>query len=147
IGLHCWGLSGRREDGAGDCVAAHVPAVHGGAAGKRRRRHDAAAFGNLGTGERALGPVREAVETAVARARMDEQLKTVVLKHLAYCRTNNWAGIDPYDALNSKVFSVLPFLDSRFPRILLTQALKRSPIDVRGLLGTEKTQNPKGLAC
>src|SRR5581483_1792083 len=78
---------------------------------------------------------------------MDELLKNIVLKHLAYCRAHDWAGVDPYDALNSKVFKVLPFLDSRLPRIFLTQALKRSPINIRGLLGTEKTQNPKAMAC
>ena len=64
---------------------------------------------------------------------------------LAYCRANEWAGYDPYDALNSEIFKALPFLDSRIPRLLLTQALKRSPINVRSLMRVPKTQNPKAL--
>jgi hypothetical protein len=65
---------------------------------------------------------------------------------LAYCRSNEWAGYDPYDALNSGLFKALPFLNSRIPRLVLTQALKKSPINVRSVLRIPKTQNPKGLA-
>ena len=46
------------------------------------------------------------------------------LKLLAYCQANDWAGHDPYDALNSRIFQKLPFLDSRWPRLLMTQVLK-----------------------
>src|ERR1700730_3124815 len=76
---------------------------------------------------------------------MQNNVKRAMLKLLSYCRANEWAGYDPYDALNSRLFSVLPFLNSRWPRLLLTQALKRSPVNVRGLLGVPKTQNPKAL--
>lgn len=68
------------------------------------------------------------------------------LKLLAYCQANDWAGYDPYDALNSRIFQALPFLDTRIPRLLLTQALKRSPVNIRPLLLIPKTQNPKALA-
>jgi rhamnogalacturonyl hydrolase YesR len=68
------------------------------------------------------------------------------LKVLAYCRANDWAGYDPYDALNSRVFTVLPFLNVRLPRLALTQAMKRCPFNLRPLLLVPKTQNPKGLA-
>ena len=78
---------------------------------------------------------------------MNNDLESIVLKHLAYCSAHEWAGIDPYDALNSKLLIALPFLDSRLPRIALTQALKRSPFNIRPLLHIEKTQNPKALAC
>jgi hypothetical protein len=71
---------------------------------------------------------------------------TVILKLFEYCRSNNWAGYDPYDALNSEIFKKLPFLDSKWPRIILTQLLKRSPINFRPLLMVPKTQNPKALA-
>lgn len=66
-------------------------------------------------------------------------------KLLDYCRRNDWAGYDPYDALNSRVFRILPFLNSRFPRLVLTQALKRSPINLRPLLLIQKAQNPKAI--
>jgi hypothetical protein len=73
-------------------------------------------------------------------------LELAAKKLLAYCHENDWAGYDPYDALNSRLFIALPPLHSRIPRLVLTQALKRSPINVRPLLQIPKTQNPKGLA-
>jgi hypothetical protein len=76
---------------------------------------------------------------------MQNYVKPAMLKLLSYCRASAWAGYDPYDALNSRLFSVFPFLDSRWPRLILTQGLKRSPIDVRRFLGVPKTQNPKAL--
>lgn len=73
-------------------------------------------------------------------------VEQVVRKLLAYCRENDWAGHDPYDALNSRLFKALPFLNSRLPRVALTQALKRSPINLRSLALIPKTQNPKAMA-
>jgi len=78
--------------------------------------------------------------------RADVQLSNALQKLLAYCRQNDWAGYDPYDALNSKILKALPIIDSRIPRIAFTQALKLSPVNVRGLLGISKTQNSKALA-
>jgi len=75
-----------------------------------------------------------------------ENLKTITLKLLAYCRTNDWAGYDPYDALNSEIFRRLPFLDFRLFRLAFTQILKRSPINLRPLLLIPKAQNPKAIA-
>lgn len=73
-------------------------------------------------------------------------LKETTLKLLAYCEVNDWAGYDPYDALNSRIFRALPFFNTRWPRLILTQALKRSPFNLRNLMGIPKTQNPKALA-
>jgi hypothetical protein len=70
----------------------------------------------------------------------------VAQKLLGYCYANEWAGYDPYDALNSRLFQAVSVLDSKWPRLILTQALKRSPINIRGLAMIPKTQNPKGLA-
>jgi hypothetical protein len=78
--------------------------------------------------------------------RFGEEAKAPCLKLLDYCRSNDWSGHDPYDALNSRVFSAFPFLDSRWPRLVATQALKRSPIDLRRLMLIPKTQNPKAIA-
>jgi hypothetical protein len=72
--------------------------------------------------------------------------EVAIVKLLDYCRANDWAGYDPYDATNSRVFDALPFLNSRLPRLVLTQLLKRSPINVRPLLLIPKTQNPKAIA-
>jgi hypothetical protein len=72
--------------------------------------------------------------------------KSAALKLLAYCRQRDWAGYDPYDALNSRLYENLPILHFRLARLVLTQGLKRCPFDLRPLLLVPKTQNPKGLA-
>lgn len=74
------------------------------------------------------------------------ETKEVTLRLLSYCQSRDWSGYDPYDALNSRIFKALPFLNSRLPRLVLTQALKRSPVNLRPLFLINGTQNPKGLA-
>ena len=76
---------------------------------------------------------------------MDNEVNSITLRLLDYCRANDWAGYEPYDALNSKIVASLPMLDSRIPRLVLTQFLKRSPVNVRPLLKIPRTQNPKAL--
>ena len=77
---------------------------------------------------------------------MNYDILKITHKLFEYCCENNWAGHDPYDALNSKLFKRLPFLDYWLPRLAMTQILKRSPINFRPLLMIPKTQNPKALA-
>lgn len=76
----------------------------------------------------------------------DLSVRIATQKLLAYCQSDNWAGYDPYDALNSRLFTFVPILNSRIPRLVFTQALKRLPINLRPLLAIPKTQNPKGMA-
>lgn len=76
---------------------------------------------------------------------MENDLKAVILKLLACCEANGWAGYEPYDVLNSRVLAALPFLNSKLPRLILTQAFKRSPINLRRLMLIPKTQNPKAI--
>ena len=71
--------------------------------------------------------------------------ETTVLKLIAYCQKNDWAGYDPYDALNSRAIQSLPFLDTRFTRLAATQILKRIPINLRPLMLIRKEQNPKAI--
>jgi glycosyltransferase involved in cell wall biosynthesis len=71
--------------------------------------------------------------------------RATALELLEYCRAHDWAGHDPYDALNSRLFAALPFLDAKLPRLLLTQALKRSPLDLRRVMAVPPTQNAKAL--
>jgi hypothetical protein len=77
---------------------------------------------------------------------MDLDVKSVTLMLLDYCQREDFAGYEPYDALNSRLLQALPVLDFKLPRLALTQFLKRSPVNVRGLLSIPKTQNPKALA-
>jgi hypothetical protein len=74
------------------------------------------------------------------------EVKAATRKLLAYCRAHEWSGYDPYDALNSEIFKIAPILNSRVPRLILTQAMKRSPINIRPLVGIPPTQNPKAMA-
>jgi hypothetical protein len=73
-------------------------------------------------------------------------VREIATRLLEYCVRNDWAGHDPYDALNSRVFRALPFLDFKWPRLVLTQGMKRSPINLRHLMLVPKTHNPKALA-
>jgi hypothetical protein len=76
---------------------------------------------------------------------MDRDLQSITQKLLGYCQANDWAGYEPYDVLNSRIVASLPLLDSKLPRLVFTQFLKRSPINVRRLLLVPRTQNPKAL--
>lgn len=64
-----------------------------------------------------------------------------------YCEKEGFKGWDPYDGLNSSVFQSIPFVRSnRIARLIWIQLFKRSPINLRPLLGVKKGFNPKGLA-
>jgi hypothetical protein len=77
---------------------------------------------------------------------IQNRIEATTLSLYDYCRKNNWAGYDPYDALNSRLFARTPFSRSRICRIAVTQAMKRLPINLRPLLLISKEQNPKALA-
>jgi hypothetical protein len=79
------------------------------------------------------------------RRKSELTLESATRELLAYCQANDWAGHDPYDALNSRLLQALPLLDARIPRLVLTQLLKRSPVNLRPLLRIPKTRNPKAL--
>jgi hypothetical protein len=64
----------------------------------------------------------------------------------SYCRTHQYAGFDPYDALNSGLFARTPLAKSRVARLALTQILKRSPVNLRPLLRIAPQQEPKAVA-
>lgn len=64
-----------------------------------------------------------------------------------YCEIQNFAGWDPYDGLNSKVFQAIPFLKrSAFCRLVVIQGFKRSPINLRTVALVPKEHNAKGIA-
>ena len=67
------------------------------------------------------------------------------LRLLEYCRSQNWSGVDPYDALNSRLLNCTPLVKSRLFRIAATQVLKRFPLNLRRLLLIGGEQNPKAI--
>ena len=64
----------------------------------------------------------------------------------AYCKAEDFAGYDPFDGLNSRLFQLTPLKYSRSARLAWLQLIKRSPINLRPALLIEKGVNPKGLA-
>jgi len=65
---------------------------------------------------------------------------------LSWCRTHDFAGHDPFDALNSKIFQATPFSRSRNARLAWTQLVKRSPADLRLISRVPAERNSKGIA-
>jgi len=63
-----------------------------------------------------------------------------------WCRERDFAGHDPFDALNSRVFQSTPFTRSRSARLIWTQTLKRLPVSLRGVALVPQQKNSKGLA-
>jgi hypothetical protein len=62
-----------------------------------------------------------------------------------YCEAQNFAGWDPYDGLNSKVFQATPLKHWDLARLAWIQGFKRSPINFRKLLLVPKEYNAKGI--
>jgi hypothetical protein len=63
---------------------------------------------------------------------------------LAYCKAKNWAGYDPFDGLNSRIFPSA--ISIRILRLAWIQFFKRCPLNLRKLVFVPPMQNPKGLA-
>jgi hypothetical protein len=72
--------------------------------------------------------------------------ETAYKELLTWCRDRDFAGHDPFDALNSKLFQSSPLSNSRNARFIWTQVVKRSPADLRLLFRVPHERNPKGIA-
>lgn len=59
---------------------------------------------------------------------------------------NDFAGFDPFDGLNARLFDVFPRLRNSLFGLAWIQIFKRSNINMRHLLGVPKKRNPKGVA-
>jgi hypothetical protein len=77
---------------------------------------------------------------------VSSRLEETIARLERYCRTHQWSGFDPYDALNSELFARTPLAKSRVARLALTQILKRSPVNLRPLLRVAPQQEPKAIA-
>jgi len=82
----------------------------------------------------------------VAVNKLKSKIESSFLKLKIYCEKENFAGWDPYDGLNSKVFQALPFKYWDLARLVWIQSFKRSPINFRKLLMIPKDHNAKGIA-
>lgn len=77
---------------------------------------------------------------------MREEFEPVYEALSAWCRARGYAGHDPFDALNSRLFQSTPFRRSRLARLAWTQAFKRSPVNLRSLARVPAERNSKGTA-
>jgi hypothetical protein len=63
-----------------------------------------------------------------------------------WCRDRDYAGHDPFDGLNSRLFQLSPLQFSRTARLAWIQLFKRSPISPRRIAAVPVARNAKGLA-
>ncbi|HEX3186707.1 MAG TPA: hypothetical protein VHQ94_18070 [Pyrinomonadaceae bacterium] len=77
---------------------------------------------------------------------MTDLFQTAYDQLLTWCRDRDFAGHDPFDALNSTVFQATPLANSRNARFIWTQLIKRSPIDLRPLIRVPAERNAKAIA-
>jgi hypothetical protein len=63
-----------------------------------------------------------------------------------WCRSQNLAGYDPFDGLNSSVFQATPLRNSRTARLAWIQFFKRSPVNFRSSFGVPRQRNAKAIA-
>src|SRR3954447_8895374 len=77
---------------------------------------------------------------------MRDEFEEVYERARAWSRARGYAGHDPFDALNSRVFQSTPLKRSRLARLAWTQAFKRSPVSPRSLALVPVGRNSKGSA-
>jgi hypothetical protein len=77
---------------------------------------------------------------------MRDELEEVCERARAWSRARGYAGHDPFDALNSRLFQSTPLRRSRLARLAWTQAFKRSPVSLRTLALVPTGRNSKGTA-
>jgi hypothetical protein len=76
----------------------------------------------------------------------DSNLYRTYVALLSWCRERDFAGHDPFDGLNSRLFQATPLKRSRVARLAWTQLFKRSPINLRSLALVPPERNAKGIA-
>lgn len=74
-----------------------------------------------------------------------ETILHVVETVTTFARHNNFAGYSKHDGLNSPILHALSF-NNKWLRLIFIQAIMRFPINLRPLLLTKKSRNPKGIA-
>lgn len=77
---------------------------------------------------------------------LKSELERIYESLAAWCRKRGYAGHDPFDALNSRLFQATPFKHSRATRLAWTQLFKRSPVNLRKIARVPAEKNSKGTA-
>jgi len=71
---------------------------------------------------RPLEPETDRMVRQTEEQHLRDSVDQAICALIEYCRLNDWAGYDPYDALNSPLFAATPLYRSRIFRLVLTQA-------------------------
>jgi hypothetical protein len=77
---------------------------------------------------------------------MNHDLQLTYSKLAEWCKRHDYAGYDPFDGLNSRLFQASPLKYSRLARLAWLQLFKRSPINFRKLTLVPPGRNSKGTA-
>lgn len=77
---------------------------------------------------------------------MADDFEKIYDELFAYCEAENFAGYDPFDGLNSRIFRFLPLKYFAISRLAWLQMVKRAAKNLRPALKIEKGVNPKGIA-
>lgn len=77
-------------------------------------------------------------------AELLERAEAALMATLELSRRRDYAGFNKHDGLNSPLLGLLCGW-SRPSRLVAIQAVMRSPVDPRSLLGVPATRNPKGI--
>ena len=77
---------------------------------------------------------------------MNDSIEQAYAALFQWCSSRDFAGYDPFDALNSRLFQSTPLIRSRTARLIWTQAFKRFPLNLRPLALVPPQKNSKGLA-
>lgn len=77
---------------------------------------------------------------------MSSQVDLITKKMFSTAIKNDFAGQDPFDGLNSKLFELFPRFKKGIVGLAWIQLHKRLAINLRPLCGVPKKRNPKGIA-
>ncbi|MNQ86292.1 hypothetical protein D3C85_1014820 [compost metagenome] len=83
--------------------------------------------------------------TAMSLSVFMDDLIALNSKLLSSIRTDQFAGYDPFDSLNSTLLKATPLYRNEWVRLAWLQLGKRSPINLRPLMRVPKKRNPKGI--
>jgi hypothetical protein len=69
----------------------------------------------------------------------------VATRLLDRAQAADYAGYDPFDGLNSRLFQATPLRKWPLARLAWLQAFKRLPVNLRAVTGVPRLRNPKGI--
>jgi len=72
------------------------------------------------------------------------EVQNCIEEMLSYIESADYAGYDPYDALNSPLIRLIT-CKSKWARMGAMQCLRRCPVNVRPFLGIRRGHNPKAI--